>query len=274
MNTIELLINEIMIDLFYFPFDFFEKMMSLICSAQEPNQECCFLNRINKLGVFDFITHRCVYEISLIFILAIFIAKINQNILRYIPEKYFDKKGFYIKYKWFLLLYLLVVFVFLILKLQLINILFLMVFINCIVSLFIIDIKIGYLPDVLTYPLLWCGLIYQTCSSEGNVVSAIYAVVISYLFIMVITTITEQVRQRPQMGRGDFKLIAACSAWLGLIKLPLFLAVAASLGGIHYAIAYLISRKKTIDYIPFGPAIIVSSAYWLFAPLIYKFIFL
>lgn len=274
MNTIELLINEIMIDLFYFPFDFFEKMMSLICSAQEPNQECCFLNRINKLGVFDFITHRCVYEISLIFILAIFIAKINQNILRYIPEKHFDKKGIYIEYKWFLLWYLLVVFIFLILKLQLINILFLMIFINCIVSLFIIDIKIGYLPDVLTYPLLWCGLVYQTSSSEGNVVSAIYAVVISYLFIMVITTITEQVRQRPQMGRGDFKLIAACSAWLGLIKLPLFLAVAASLGGIHYAITYLISRKKTIDYIPFGPAIIVSSAYWLFAPLIYKFIFL
>ncbi|WP_236611268.1 prepilin peptidase [Providencia burhodogranariea] len=146
------------------------------------------------------------------------------------------------------------------------------VFLNLIICLFIIDIKIGYLPDILTYPLLWGGLMYQTYSPNGNVVSAIYAVIISYLSIMLLTTMMEKIYPRSQMGRGDFKLIAACAAWLGVMELPFFFAVAASLGVIHYVVAHFIYSNKSITHIPFGPAIMVSASYWLFSPLVNKFI--
>ncbi|MBO1929323.1 prepilin peptidase [Providencia rettgeri] len=81
-------------------------------------------------------------------------------------------------------------------------VLFLTLYINLIIPLFIIDNKIGYLPDILTYPLLWLGLLYQIHLPNGNVVSAIYAVLISYLVMLMVVTLVEKQTSQPQMGRG------------------------------------------------------------------------
>ncbi|WER23137.1 A24 family peptidase [Providencia stuartii] len=215
-----------------------------------------------------FLLNTCGYKLLLLLFILVLSVKITRWILKNIPVKYFNENEINISSKWLYLVYLhLVVSVFLF-NHEVILIILLSVFYNLIVSLFIIDIKIGYLPDVLTYPLLWIGLLYQTCASQGNVVSAIYAVVVSYLSIMLITTMVEKIRQSPQMGRGDFKLIAACAAWLGLMDLPKFFALAAGLGCAYYGGVYLFYRHKTITHIPFGPAIIISANYWLFFLLI------
>ncbi|MTC61517.1 prepilin peptidase [Providencia rustigianii] len=144
------------------------------------------------------------------------------------------------------------------------SILMLFLFLNLALPLFFIDLKTGYLPNILTYSLLWVGLLYQGISLNGNLISAFYALILSYVLLVVMTTIMEKIRKRPQMGRGDFKLIAACSAWLGLLDLPYFLGLSASLGIVHF-IALCIKTKGTlVSSIPFGPAIICSAMVWLF----------
>lgn len=159
---------------------------------------------------------------------------------------------------------------------------FLMVFINLITPLFIIDYKIGYLPDVLTYPLLWSGLLYQINLPQGNVISAIYAVILSYFVMVIAVALVEKIKRQPQMGRGDLKLIAACAAWLGVWLLPYFIGLAACLGLLHYAFAYwvlpkisqgghspsCVSAKPLVNEIaqtiPFGPTIIISASILLY----------
>ncbi|WP_237069621.1 prepilin peptidase [Providencia stuartii] len=210
----------------------------------------------------------CGYRLLIMAFIIVISAKISQLMLQHIPKKYLNKDGIRIGYKWLVLIYFpLLIFNFS-LNDELIIVILFSIFFNLIVCLFIIDMKIGYLPDILVYPLLWVGLVYQVCSEQGNVVSAIYAVITSYLSIMLLTVIMEKIRQSPQMGRGDFKLIAACAAWLGLMNLPQFFALAAGIGGLHYWAIYLRHRHKAIARIPFGPAIILSATYWLFAPLV------
>ncbi|MEY0741583.1 prepilin peptidase [Providencia rettgeri] len=150
--------------------------------------------------------------------------------------------------------------------------------------------QIGYLPDILTYPLLWLGLLYQIHLPNGNVVSAIYAVLISYLVMLMVVTLVEKQTSQPQMGRGDFKLVAACSAWLGVWQLPYFLGTAAGVGLLQYWVIYGLLPKiyqkkqqanqaypetlsgekiaKKTKTIPFGPALIISASIWLYLSII------
>lgn len=207
-------------------------------------------------------------------ILIFLSAKSTQWLLKHIPVKYLHKERINIAYIGLVLLYFPLIFINLLLNDGLIIIILFSFFLNITICLFIIDLKTGYLPDILVYPLLWLGLIYQSCVAQGNVISAVYAVVISYLSIMLITVMMEKIRQRPQMGRGDLKLIAACAAWIGMMELAYFLALAAVLGAIHYYIAYRIKKDhKALNAIPFGPAIVLSASYWLIAPSLNAFIF-
>lgn len=271
--SIERIYNKIVHNSFFLSFAYMENTLDIMFSTVTFfKNPFCFKGCINN-DLNNFFESSCFYRMLFMLIVILLSAKSTQFMLEKVPNKYLNKRGINISYKWLVLLYCPLMLMVILLNHHLITVLLFSVFFNLIVCLFIIDIKIGYLPDILTYPLLWGGLVYQTCSPEGNVVSAIYAVMISYLSIMVITTMIEKVRQRPQMGRGDFKLIAACAAWLGVMELPFFFTLAASLGGIHYVVVYFIYSNKSATGIPFGPAIIVSTSYWLFLPLMNTFIF-
>ncbi|WP_281111334.1 prepilin peptidase, partial [Providencia rettgeri] len=142
--------------------------------------------------------------------------------------------------------------------------------------------RIEYMTDVLTYPLLWSGLLYQINLPQGNVISAIYAVILSYFMMLITVTLVEKIKKQPQMGRGDLKLIAACAAWLGVWLLPYFIGLAACLGLLHYAFAHwvlpkisqgghspsCVSAKPLVNEIaqtiPFGPTIIISASILLY----------
>lgn len=231
----------------------------------------CVANIKENYFFFSFV-NACHYRLLLLIILILLSAKVTQWLLKHIPVKYLRKDKISIIYKKLLLLYLPIIFLNILLNNELIIIILFTFFFNITICLFIIDLKTGYLPDILVYLLLWGGLIYQSCIAQGNVVSAVYAVVISYLSIMLITALMEKVRRRPQMGRGDFKLIAACAAWLGMMDLPYFLALAAMFGMIHHGFIYYVKRRtETLNTIPFGPAIVLSASYWLVAPLLNVF---
>ena len=224
-------------------------------------------------------------KIYLVLILVALSVILSRKLLLYIPEKYFKLPPIEAGYFSLLFIYSILGFVVFYSFSHLFIILFSFVFLNFTVLLFIIDYKTGYLPDALTFPSLFIGLLYQIGSPAGNVVSAIYAVVVAYIAILALTTVMEKIKKQPQMGRGDFKLIAACAAWLGMSNLPHFLGLAAALGLLHYSVRYWVLPKFNVtdgksylisgdsvsvgsSTVPFGPAILTSASIWLYLSLI------
>lgn len=253
----------------------FNEIMNLLFKLK--TEWSCFYIKFSNIMV-----NKEVYLILMLLVLSVIMTF---KLLKSIPEKYFQLPSIEVNYFSLFFIYsVLGLIVFYSLSYWLV-ILFLFVFLNFTVLLFIIDYKTGYLPNILTYPFLVVGLLYQISSPNGNVISAIYAIIVAYLAIMFITTLVEKIKKQPQMGRGDFKLIAACASWLGVLNLPHFLGLAAVLGLLHYSASYWLLPKfhgvggksylKSGEgmnmggpTIPFGPAILVSASIWLYLSLI------
>lgn len=207
--------------------------------------------------------------ISLVTLLSLLSSWLTTLLLREIPARYFDLPSITINVNRVWIGYWVLGAMIALLGYPLFVISVLFLFFNLVIPLGAIDLKTGYLPDVLNYLLLVFGLLFQWGMPTGNLLSAIYALIFSYLGLVVITTLVEKIRRRPQMGRGDFKLIAACATWLGLFYLPYFLGLAASLGLLHFLLCawqgkYKRRGKQKLEQsIPFGPAIICSASFWL-----------
>ncbi|GAB1437694.1 hypothetical protein MASR2M36_04280 [Providencia sp.] len=230
------------------------------------------------------------YELFLVSFLLFFSVVMTKKLLIYLPVEYFKFEAISVKYSTLLLMYCVFGFIFIYSTNDLFIILSLFVFLNLALLLIIIDYKTGYLPDALTYLLLWLGLLYQVWAPAGNVISGVYGVTVSYLGVLLLVTVTEGIKKQTQMGRGDFKLIAACAAWLGVWQLPYFLGLAACLGLIHVTVVHWLLPKLqsrlsratgggrllynkgdaavSVIAIPFGPAILISASVWLYLSVI------
>jgi leader peptidase (prepilin peptidase)/N-methyltransferase len=116
-----------------------------------------------------------------------------------------------------------------------------------------IDAETGLLPDVITLPLLWMGLLVNTVHIFATPVQAILGAAVGYAFLRGLHHIFHWLTGREGMGYGDFKLLAALGAWLGLPALPLLLIVA-SLAGVVVGMGLILSRRLRRDQPqPFGP---------------------
>ena len=108
--------------------------------------------------------------------------------------------------------------------------LFLWLWVWLLLCLAFIDLKTRYLPDALTLPTLWLGLL---CNSTGALIApadAIWGAALGYVSLWLIHHIFLQITGKDGMGYGDFKLMAAIGAWLGWTVLPLVLTLAAVSG--------------------------------------------
>ena len=127
-------------------------------------------------------------------------------------------------------------------------------FVISLIVLSYIDIKTGLLPDMITQPLLWLGLILSVF--EWGLVgskTAILGAVCGYLVLWLVNYIYWLIRNTQGMGHGDFKLLAAIGAWLGWQPLSNILLVA-SLTGVAVALLMKwVSQKPAPVSIPFGP---------------------
>ena len=133
-------------------------------------------------------------------------------------------------------------------------------FISCLVTLSYIDIKTGLLPDMITQPLLWLGLVLSVFGL-GLVDSrnAIIGAVCGYLVLWLVNYVYWLLKHTDGMGHGDFKLLAAIGAWLGWQPLSNILLVA-SLSGVAMALLMkLVSQKAAPASIPFGPFLALGS---------------
>lgn len=123
-------------------------------------------------------------------------------------------------------------------------------------ALSIIDASTFILPDALTQPLLWLGLMLSALGYGAPVESAIFGAVSGYLSLWSLYWCLRFVMKKEGMGFGDFKLLAAIGTWSGWEALPAVCTLAALIG-IFYAIFWgRIFRQGSL--IPFGPALSLS----------------
>jgi leader peptidase (prepilin peptidase)/N-methyltransferase len=129
---------------------------------------------------------------------------------------------------------------------------------SALLSLSYIDLKFLLLPDTITLPLLWFGLLWNsTRYGLPTLESAVWGAAFGYFLLWSANSLFRFLRKRDGMGYGDFKLIAALGAWGGWEGIQ-FILVTSPIIGIIY---WLIFRKRLTDgLIPFGPMLILAAA--------------
>lgn len=129
------------------------------------------------------------------------------------------------------------------------------------IALFGIDADQQLLPDALTLPLLWIGLLINTQSLFTPLHYAIWGCVLGYGILWSIFWVFKLLTGKEGMGYGDFKLLAAFGAWFGWMALPNIILLSSLLGSIVGIILIWRNGKDAQTPIAFGPYIIIAA--WL-----------
>jgi leader peptidase (prepilin peptidase)/N-methyltransferase len=121
------------------------------------------------------------------------------------------------------------------------------------IALAVIDAKTLLLPDMLTYPLLWAGLLLNMNGLIVPLPDAVLGAAFGYLSLWSIFHLFRLLTGKEGMGYGDFKLLAALGAWGGWQILP-FVIFASSLFGAVFGILWMLVKGKGESLpMPFGP---------------------
>ena len=116
-----------------------------------------------------------------------------------------------------------------------------------------IDLDHRILPDRLTLFLLWLGLLLSVFDLFADSDSSILGASLGYGLLWAIHALFRLVTRKEGMGRGDFKLLAALGAWMGVGHLPLIVLGSSVAGAIVGVGLILFGIRKREDPIPFGP---------------------
>ena len=119
----------------------------------------------------------------------------------------------------------------------------------------VIDFKHHIIPDQITLPLIWLGLLLNLFTSFVPLSDAVIGAMFGYLLLWTLYQVHYLLRKKEGLGYGDFKLLAAIGAWFGWQVLAIVLLLASVLAIIYFAI----SRKKSNQAIAFGPFIILGT---------------
>lgn len=130
-------------------------------------------------------------------------------------------------------------------------------------ALTFIDLDSYLLPDTITLPLLWVGLLVNINSTFASLSSAVLGAVIGYLFLWLSYWLFKLVKGIDGMGYGDFKLMAALGAWFGVNAIPFLIFTSSIFGILVYATFYFFSKKR-VTHIAFGPYISLAGVIYLF----------
>jgi len=134
------------------------------------------------------------------------------------------------------------------------------------VALTFIDFETQLLPDDITLPLLWAGLIANAAGVMPGVTlrSAVIGAVAGYLFLWTVYWAFKLIRGKEGMGYGDFKLLAALGAWLGWQMLPLIVLMSSLVGAaIGISLVVFKGRDHRVP-LAFGPFLAIAGAIALF----------
>ena len=121
-----------------------------------------------------------------------------------------------------------------------------------------IDLRTTWLPDQLTLPLLWLGLLASTITMFVDPVSAILGAAAGYLSLWSVYHAFKLVTGKEGMGYGDFKLLAALGAWCGIKALLTILLISSVVGAVIGSIFLLARGKDRSTQLPFGPYLAIA----------------
>jgi leader peptidase (prepilin peptidase)/N-methyltransferase len=138
------------------------------------------------------------------------------------------------------------------------------VFVAFVVALSLIDLEHFILPDELTLLLMWLGLLVNTAGLFCSLESAVWAAALGYASLWLIHHLYLWVRKKEGLGYGDFKLLAAIGAWLGLEALPWVLFGAASIGAVVGLVGIVVFKRASDAPLPFGPFLATAAIAVLF----------
>ncbi|MEO6021756.1 MAG: A24 family peptidase [Burkholderiales bacterium] len=121
------------------------------------------------------------------------------------------------------------------------------------IALTFIDTDTQLLPDGITLPLLWLGLIVNLSHTFTDIQSAVLGAVFGYLALWTVYWLFKLITKKEGMGYGDFKLLAALGAWLGWQTLPLIILLSSVVGAVVGIVLIILARTGRNVPLPFGP---------------------
>jgi leader peptidase (prepilin peptidase)/N-methyltransferase len=127
-----------------------------------------------------------------------------------------------------------------------------------------IDLDTQLLPDDITLPLLWAGLLVNLAGTFTPLRSALIGTVAGYLSLWLVYWGFKLATGKEGMGYGDFKLLAAIGAWLGWQKLPMVILLSSVVGAAVGIALIVFARHGREKPIPFGPYLAVAGFVALF----------
>lgn len=128
-----------------------------------------------------------------------------------------------------------------------------LVFVWTLIALAFIDFDTTLLPDSLTLPLVWLGLLFNLGGHFATLSDAVLGAVAGYMILWSIYWLFKLATGKEGMGFGDFKLLAAIGAWLGWELLPVTILLSSVVGAaVGIAMIVLVKHDRRLP-IPFGP---------------------
>ena len=129
------------------------------------------------------------------------------------------------------------------------------------VALTLIDYDKQLLPDDLTLPLLWLGLLISFFDVFTDTQSSLIGAMLGYMVLWTVFQVFKMVTGKEGMGFGDFKLLAALGAWMGWELLPQIILLSSLVGAVTGIFMLITGLTKRQQPIPFGPYL--AAAGWI-----------
>ncbi len=133
-----------------------------------------------------------------------------------------------------------------------------LIFTWTLIALTLIDLDKQLLPDTMTLPLMWLGLLLSFFNIFTDTQSSLIGAMSGYLVLWGVFQIFRMVTGKEGMGFGDFKLLAALGAWMGWTLLPMIILLSSVVGSIIGVAMIIAGKSKRQQCIPFGPYLAVA----------------
>jgi len=132
------------------------------------------------------------------------------------------------------------------------------------IALSAIDFDTQLLPDSITLPLLWLGLLFNLSATFAELPAAVIGAMAGYLALWSVFWLFKLATGKEGMGYGDFKLLAALGAWLGWPLLPAIILISSVVGAVVGVTLIIAARHGRNVPIPFGPYLAAAGVITLF----------
>ena len=136
------------------------------------------------------------------------------------------------------------------------------------IIIFFIDLKHFIIPDELSFPLMFIGLLksfYPNLNQElfPNLINSLIGGILGYVIIWVIIFFYKKIKNKEGMGLGDAKLLSAIGFWFGWVSVPLIIFFSSVIALLYVAPTLINKTKSLTTEIPFGPYLIIGTLVYI-----------